>query len=390
MTDPGVHDGRNTHSGARLRTMTSGRALSDRVGDGDVMRDRERTGPEGARAHHRMLGREGPGAVVRLADHEHVRAISHCIQARMGARVLGLKVWMLVPLYAGTGTCYPATMNAIRERIDEVRSGVLLLQTIKPNGDVLAQGTGFLVNDAFITNDHVLGGNYDRLRVFLDNSPDPVEFERQEIEERTVGRSPCPRRPYTEARYDYRIVAIDHMKFAGRHRFMLSDRLSLFPGDQVLYLGYPLGYKNLTAHVGYVSSIHVDERHCSKVIQIDGSVNGGNSGGPVVDVCTGLAQGIITSAETGILLDRFETMMGELERTIALLDRPSKSRFAGVNVRQAFAATFRKFQEISGMVRRSANVGIGFAVPAELLAAEYKRLKECGLIGCGSSEISCD
>jgi len=90
-----------------------------------------------------------------------------------------------------------------------------------------------------------------------------------------------------EDAWDYAFFEVDHERFAGRHRFAFSPDDHPVPvGEQVGFLGFPFGLTHLTAHVGYVSSIH--RSGPATTLQIDGSVNGGNSGGPLLDLKTRL------------------------------------------------------------------------------------------------------
>ena len=67
--------------------------------------------------------------------------------------------------------------------------------------------------------------------------------------------------------------------------------------DEVEVLGYPTGGDSLSVTKGVVSRIEATEyAQCSGshllAIQIDAAINGGNSGGPVVDASTGMVVGV--------------------------------------------------------------------------------------------------
>ena len=80
--------------------------------------------------------------------------------------------------------------------------------------------------------------------------------------------------------------------------------------DQVWFGGYPLDHNNLTFHKGNISSIFNDQNNEVKNIQIDGSINSGNSGGPLFD-SDGKVIGIISKIDQG-----FETNIYEFEQNI--------------------------------------------------------------------------
>lgn len=273
--------------------------------------------------------------------------------------------------------------NEASERIRTVRSGVLKLQCLDEQRQRLGSGSGFLVEGAIVTNDHVLCAPYRTLQIFLPGLDLPLEFSRTEIEAAKRYRSPHPDAPLKGARYDCNIIAVDHPEFRGRFRFTLAAELELELGEQVIYLGYPFGLHEITAHMGYVSAFPDDmERHRTKIIQIDGSVNGGNSGGPLISVSDGRVHGIITAAETGIILSEFDRIMNEMKQIVTSLSQQTgvTAHVAGVDARVAFRLIFERLIGIAGMMRRSANVGIGYAVPTARFAADYQRLKDRGLL----------
>ena len=126
-------------------------------------------------------------------------------------------------------------------------------------------------------------------------------------------------------------------------------------------MGYPFQMANLTCHVGTVASLH---RHGQvDVIQVDGSVDGGNSGGPLVELIQGGVVGIVTRAEVGFLADQFDQLIGALRRNIKLLQPYPRvgAVIAGMDFREGLRASQAAMLQIATNLRRSANVGIGYA-----------------------------
>lgn len=71
------------------------------------------------------------------------------------------------------------------------------------------------------------------------------------------------------------------------------------PGDRVLIVGYPLEYPYLCATSGMISAKHRSPSYMNAtvnldMIQIDGSVNLGNSGGPLLHMDSARAVGIVS------------------------------------------------------------------------------------------------
>jgi len=116
----------------------------------------------------------------------------------------------------------------------------------------------------------------------------------------------------------------------------------------------------LTAHMGYTSSIHGQQSR--KIIQIDGSVNGGNSGGPLLSIESGNVVGIITRAVTGIIEQEFNNLISALQNNQRVLSK-SKSIMSvgGVDPIQGIKASQAAMEQIARNLKRSANVGIGYA-----------------------------
>ena len=126
-------------------------------------------------------------------------------------------------------------------------------------------------------------------------------------------------------------------------------------------MGYPFQMANLTCHVGTVASLH---RHGQvDVIQVDGSVDGGNSGGPLVELIQGGVVGIVTRAEVGFLADQFDQLIGALRRNVELLQPYPRvgAVIAGMDFREGLRASQAAMLQIATNLRRSANVGIGYA-----------------------------
>jgi hypothetical protein len=111
----------------------------------------------------------------------------------------------------------------------------------------------------------------------------------------------------TEDEHDFIYIKLREMDFKNRHVFELAEKHKLAAGDQVCFLGFPFGLEHLTAHMGHISSIHT--KNNVEVFQIDGSINSGNSGGPLVDLKTCKVVGIIARAYTGIIEDQFKELI---------------------------------------------------------------------------------
>ncbi|GMV83805.1 MAG: hypothetical protein AMXMBFR7_49890 [Planctomycetota bacterium] len=167
---------------------------------------------------------------------------------------------------------------------------------------------------------------------------------------------------------DYVVIGIEE-KLLGRHRFSFASDDGISAGDQILFLGYPFRMNRLTAHVGYVSSIFENNKVC--VYQIDGSVNGGNSGGPMLTISSGKVAGIVTRALKGTIDEDFENLILCLGDNIRLLEQVVQCGISlsvgGFDAVEGVKSCQAAIKNIAENLYMSANVGIGYAFSSKYL-----------------------
>ena len=124
--------------------------------------------------------------------------------------------------------------------------------------------------------------------------------------------------------------------------------------------------------MGYVSASYPEGQ--AEVLQLDASVNPSNSGGPVVDPSGGNVVGYVTRSQTGLLRD-FDNLIATLEQNVAQLSAPTGARISigGLDPHQAFRATMTALGQLALNMRRSANVGIGYAFSAKHIHDALRR-----------------
>lgn len=142
-------------------------------------------------------------------------------------------------------------------------------------------GSGFLVNDDgfILTNFHVISGS-SRLQVTLSDQSQyvarPLDIDRSD---------------------DLALIKIDPKKKLPYLRLGDSDKLQV--GQKVLAIGNPFGLEG-TLTTGVVSSIgrsiQSERTPLNGMIQTDAAINGGNSGGPLLD-----SSGDVIGINTAIL-----------------------------------------------------------------------------------------
>lgn len=256
------------------------------------------------------------------------------------------------------------------ELIASVRSGVVQI-VAERNRQRIGSGSAFLVKGGLVTNNHNLrSASFDALAIrFPDTDPeDPTNYIR-------IIPDDCVAIESQENEKDYAYLRVSGPEFKGRHLFEFStDASPLSAGEQVLFLGFPFGMPQLTCHVGHVSSIH--DRNGIEIIQIDGSVNGGNSGGPLLDLKTGMVAGIVTRAVTGIIENEFKNLIAALRQNQEVCKKmPSIMKVGGVDPIQAIGASQAAMEQIARNLFRSANVGIGYAYSSVYVRDAIARLE---------------
>lgn len=125
---------------------------------------------------------------------------------------------------------------------------------------------------------------------------------------------------------------------------------------------------NLTCHRGIISSFY--QSGLTRIIQLDASVNAGNSGGPLIDPDTGHVLGIITRKATGLT-----RLFGELKSSIrtnieAMQAMAGMMSMSGIDPIEALIVGQRQFRGVLDEIERQANVGIGYAFSVDPLLQE--------------------
>lgn len=143
-------------------------------------------------------------------------------------------------------------------------------------------GSGFLINDEgfILTNFHVISGS-SRIQVTLS---DQSQYYARALD--------------TDRSDDLALIKINPKKKAPFLKLGDSDRLQV--GQKVLAIGNPFGLEG-TLTVGVVSSIgrkinNENDQQLEGMIQTDAAINGGNSGGPLLD-----SDGVVIGINTAIL-----------------------------------------------------------------------------------------
>ena len=179
----------------------------------------------------------------------------------------------------------------------------------------VAAGTGFIIDKAgfIITNNHVVEGA-NKIVVSLYGEDDGQTYEA-----RIVGRDPLT---------DSALIELTEKPNHTLPEVKFGDSTQVQPGDWVMAIGNPFGLAH-TVSVGVISAdrpsgLPVAEGRFADVLQTDAAINPGNSGGPLLNV-----RGEVIGINTAIYTD----------------------------------------------ARQQGNIGIGFAVPANVVRELLPQLR---------------
>lgn len=245
-----------------------------------------------------------------------------------------------------------ANMSELEDLITEHEGSICRIVVVDQNGVEAGAGSGFVTDLGIVTAHHVLPQDSSISLRFEFYGHQPFTLDGSQTRQRVTHESP-------ESGWDYALISRKDLPVPQEHIKLQPGALPP-RGREVLYLGFPFGAKELTASVGYVSATNNGE---PETIRIDGSVNKGNSGGPLLDVRTGALVGMIVRAETGYLKAQFDQLVAALQANIRLLQQPRGGSIivGGIDPVDATLAGQTALLHLAQAIERSANVGIGYA-----------------------------
>jgi S1-C subfamily serine protease len=230
------------------------------------------------------------------------------------------------------------------------------------NAERIGGGTGFIARGRLLTNHHVFIGHQNANSVRLHREKlDPVVLDPADF-----GRA--LRSDSMEDSYDYAILEIRQLINGTEHQFDIQPPGNRRMGDQMAILGYPLEHHNLTVHAGVISSFY--RSNLTDMIQLDASVNAGNSGGPLIDAQSGAAFGMVTRKATGLT-----KLLSPLRQSITENIQFAKGaggmlNMSGFDPVEGFVAGQNQILATLSEIERQANVGIGYAISAQHILSD--------------------
>ena len=145
-------------------------------------------------------------------------------------------------------------------------------------GNSRGSGFHFLLPEIVITNYHVVDGADTKQAPAIEGVTEAGDRLQLEL----VAHSPANL-------HDYAILRVRSPVPNNRHVLQPRIVTPVPRGTEVLFPGFPHGIAHLLVQRANVSGLVSPD-----VFYLDGSINGGNSGGPIIDVSDGRVVGIVT------------------------------------------------------------------------------------------------
>ena len=242
------------------------------------------------------------------------------------------------------------------------------------NGDRLSSGTGFRVGEYIVTNAHVTEvPNADRVRLrFVEQDGFTTFWEKDYTVSQFESLILDGQEKYS---WDYVVLDIDCDEVKSIPSLSLASSDNLKIGSAICLLGFQFEQQNLSIHSGIISSLY--EKAKVDYIQIDAAINQGNSGGPLIDINTntGNVIGIVTRKATG-LTELFDKVIQSFDQNIQYLNQYNNvMNINGFNPVNPLIWSQGQMKILSKEIKRSANVGIGYAYKVRKIRESIEHLQ---------------
>lgn len=220
-----------------------------------------------------------------------------------------------------------------------------------------SSGSGFSFRDetTIVTNHHVIEN------FFLHNTPIYAVTENGEK------LNVCLESYSDKSKFDFAILKLIDPLPPGRRILQPDESGDIFRGRKVMFAGFPHGIHDLLIHEAIISGPL--ETHA---FYLDGSVNGGNSGGPIIDAETGLVVGVVTQRRFlgGNDLKELEQPISEL--ITYFREMKGTGVIMNINFSEFTYFIANSIGAIKDALSVNANTGIGIGFKIEFVNSEYQ------------------
>lgn len=210
-----------------------------------------------------------------------------------------------------------------------------------------------------VTNNHVIA---------------PYHSNRQDIEAVTengqriltelIAHSP-------ENQFDFAVLRAKSPVPGGRHVLKPAFNHPKARGTKVVFSGFPHGIHDLLTHEAVISGPAAPHS-----FYIDGSVNGGNSGGPIIDSTSGEVIGIVTQRRFlgGAQLGDLRQQISQLLQYCQGIANRGSVQIVGIDFGGFVQMMAQGFSIMDRIIQANANSGIGIGFGIEQVQQECARL----------------
>ncbi len=250
-----------------------------------------------------------------------------------------------------------------KEIWQKVYKSVCSISLLKDN-ERIASGTGFKANNRLVTNYHVIQvstATHVQLRFVKEDGFTDYISKKISLNEFLTGL--VDSMPIDS--WDYAIFNLDWPEFDPIPSLNLCARDEFNIGQSIVLFGYQFGQPNLSIHSGILASRFIINE--VKFLQLDASINQGNSGGPLINPNASEVIGIVTRKMTG-LTRQFDELLRSFNHNIQTLEQASKGgriQMFGIDPIEGMKISQTQMAKISLEIKRSANVGVGYAYELE-------------------------
>lgn len=226
-------------------------------------------------------------------------------------------------------------------------------------GQSSGSGFSFRSNYIVITNHHVIEPHT------ISNEPILVVTEDgHQIPANLLSHS-------DKSQYDFAILELQNPLPSGRNILNPKIMQTINRGHKIAFSGFPHGIHDLLVHEAIVSG-----PANTHAFYVDGSVNGGNSGGPIVELNSGEVIGLVTQRRFlgAQSLQSLGSQVSQLSQHCAGIANQGSVVIMGINFGQFANMMAQGLSAISQVIEANANSGIGIGFKIDFVNQEYDRL----------------
>lgn len=230
-------------------------------------------------------------------------------------------------------------------------------------GDSRGSGFSFMREDLVVTNCHVITSCLDSQRLRQNRAVILRTEESQILNAQIL---------HFDYENDFSILQLNSPLPSGRKVLHPPEAFMPTRGKRIIFAGYPHGMPQLLTNEAIISAPLEHGQFA-----IDGMVNGGNSGGPIIDAESGFVVGLIT-ARRYVSGEKADALMAEAIELRTLLEQTSKNisvEIMGVNFAGLLDMFGHSLQVIMELMESNANPGIGIGYPISPIVEMAKQQK---------------